>query len=207
MFKLKAAALIATLTISTAANAGLAIVGLQNITYADGATLSGYFVQDETTRAIMHWSLHLNMPQATESFRFIPELAYGQVTQAYVSSYAPAPTNFTVFQHSKHPHVDAYFAFAATDNPGKYQVSGAYRSTPAVSSPYYPEGQLIFIETGTAVYSAMTAEETQRFNDMCAEPFVCIAPFVPQELPEPGSIVLLGLAAAGLYSVRRRKVA
>lgn len=206
MLTLKAAALIAALTISTAANAGLAQYSFKNVTYSDGAALSGYFIQDEATRAILHWGLEIDAPDTL--FRFFPDYGYGDVSQAFVSHYEQAPTNFTVFQRSTYPHVETYFNFAFTGTPGTYQVSGAYRSTPSINSPSYPFGDYVQIQTGSAVHSLMNADQVRRFEEMCAQPFmVCIPALIPAPMPEPSSIVLIGLAAAGMYSVRRRKVA
>lgn len=205
MFKAKVLTLIAAMTVSMSAQAGLAQYTFQNVGYNDGSTLTGYFIQDEATRAIVHWSLEIKSPLTT--FRFIPEYGFGEVSSAFVSHYVQAPTNFTVFQRSSYPHVEANFNFAALSTPGLFHLSGSYRSTPEVNSPFYPLGQYIPMDSGSISHSLMNAAEVQQLKEMCSQMGACVAPFIPTPMPEPGSIVLLGLAAAGLYSVRRRKVA
>lgn len=205
MFKLKAAALIAALAISTAANAGLVQYQL-GAAYTNGATLNGYFLQDDVTRAIVHWNFKL-MPITETPYWFESEYGISEVSSAFVSSYAPAPTNFTVFRQGTYPRVEANFNFAPTAAAGAFAMTGSYRTTDKSGPGAFADSPYISIASGGATGKVLTAAQVQQFKDMCDQPFMCVAPFAPQQLPEPGSIVLLGLAAAGLYSVRRRKPA
>lgn len=200
MFKSKVVGLIAAMSVSLSAQAGLIQHNL-DVQYQDGSVVRGYLLQDEANQGIAHFRLTLETSRGLTYFN--AEQAYSDILNPYFSSYGPGLPNFTVFT-TQDMNYDSRLTFTFS----RYGVGG-YKAI-YQHHPHFPPSNLI--EFSRVAHGGVWSQPIdpwilEEFKAQCGMTLECLNAETPAPMPEPGSFALLALAAAGLYSARRRKAA
>jgi hypothetical protein len=183
MFK-KLAVLALAWGISTAASARYIQYDLKDVSFDDGKTLSGWFVQNTDTQGIAFYNIH----------SFYQTYLPGFDSDAYNASISVpgGPTSFNVWsENNGYNHSTLYLQFGAGATPDVFSVDGAELSTDLNS------GQWDFhnIVAGTAELGLIDPALLSYLESGTSGVVEAVPPGGPSPVPEPAS---LALVAAGL---------
>lgn len=204
MFKAKVLTLITAMTVSLSAQAGFVQYDFANVNFTNGGTVTGYFVQDTDDKSIAYYQFAAYGP--TVGISTFPSRFYNDIVSADSRIYGMGPTNFRVLDNLSEAYsmvIDLQFFDLET--PGRYSVGGWLEAFPMYEGPNFSMTYSFerfggFVTEGVIDPLLLAELETGR-------PIDGMSHIVPTEVPEPVSFALLAVAAAGLYSVRRRKAA
>ena len=198
----KLAALAATALLSMNATAGY-------VQYELSGAVSGHFIQHDTDKSIAYYEL--TVVDGDNTARFFPSGEFDNITAASTFFAGAGPTNFNVYDNL----TDFYFStldlkFAA-NGLGGYTYGGHYIQNPIPDLPdsadpvllnktYYGSVSLGVVRPEVAANLDFYLQETGGYPDGLRR----IVPLFV-DVPEPTSIALFALGAAGLAGTSRRR--
>jgi MYXO-CTERM domain-containing protein len=195
MFKAKLSVMLIALTMSMSATAGFV-----QYEFEPGSNISGSFIQDTDDMSIVFYELFI---QGVNGGRFAPSGIFNNIISAENKFYGVAPTGFVTFDNLS----DATFKtislmFFDRGTPGRYSAGGYFHATPVIFDPAFAIPSSFYRLSGfvnqTAVNPLLLASLEQGF------PIDGLTHIVPTRMPEPGSLALAAIAAAGIFGIRRR---
>lgn len=203
------AAAVGAALISSSACAGFIQYDLKNVYFNDGASLSGYFIQDSDDRSIVHYALRVQSDLHLQYFEGTPSV--GNVMSAETFFAGKGPTSFQVWSNNDNVYYNE-LSLSFTGWPqGPYLVAGWESENPSLS-----------VEPGgVPAYRAIVAGGTASIGSIDPELLVALElgqrdginhvvptqrdPVVP--LPEPASLALLAIGAMGAARMRAARKA
>lgn len=207
MMKAKLAVFLAAATLSLSASAAFVQYNFSDATFSDGGSLNGYFVQNTDDKAIAYFDLFVS-GGSMHGAQFSPSGLMSNISSANTYFPGAGPTNFAAYNDQDVMYYLLGMQFGATSTAGTYRVFGTNHQNPLQTNPSmgWVAGNRILVG-GFAVEGAIDplllafVESGPVFGINYIVPQLINA---PQRVPEPGSLALLMLGAAGLLGMRRR---
>jgi hypothetical protein len=206
-----------SLALSFSASAGLIQYNFDQVSWSDGGSLNGYFVQDEVSRKILHYDFTLqggDGPQVT----YTPEEPFGNLTRVSLGAYPSAPTYFEAYAMYMGGYSTVGFAFHPTADGNVFAVAGwneeLYQPDPndlerlehwgrTVASGFVSSGA---VDPWVADYLAnLPPGAPGGIADLTPLPAQTERRASAMQVPEPATLALLLAGAGGALAVRRRQ--
>jgi len=176
----------------------------------DGPMLSGYFFQNEEDLSIAGYNFTVD--NGRYAFNLFASGNYGNLNWTRARYDNEGPSRFSVFSFlDEWTNVNMWFNFSPTDNADVWRITSRFSAVQWYREPYWePFPNLVLYPTGTATRHAVEQEVADNFDFYLREigeypdGLRHIAPRL-NVIPEPGSIALLALGAAGLAGTARRR--
>ena len=202
----KIVALAATALFSMNASAGYALYELS------GPGLDGYFIQNEEDLSIAGYSIQVD--NGRYGFRLAPSDYYGNLKWTEARYNNQGPSRFGIYSDADEwINANMWFNFSPTDNADVYRITSRFSAVRWYSEPGWDQfSNLVLYPSGTATRSALEPEYAaalDRSLQVAGEYPDGLRHIAPElhEIPEPTSIALFALGAAGLAGALRRRTA
>ncbi len=204
MWQSKLAALVAAATLSFNASAALVQYDLSG-TFGDGATVQGFFVQDTADKSVKFYNLQLQ-GGASLAQHFGASGSMDNLIGAFTHFTGAGPTSFAVFDDQDVSFSNLVLEFFASATAGQYRMRAAYAQSWQAQPGMPGGGASDELTNGLVTLGALDDNLRQALESGQIDVAQVVPQFVPAPgtVPEPGSMALLLLGAAGAYSVRRR---
>jgi hypothetical protein len=205
MIKTKLAIFLAAATLSLSAHAGFVQYNLSGAGFADGGSLSGYFVQNTDDQSIAYFRLAVSGGNLFAA-EFFPSGLMSNIGAASTYYTGAGPTNFSAFNDQDVTYHSISLAFGHSSAPGNYFISGINAESGQISNPPYSRvvsnGKLVIGTIDPLLLASLESGPLQ-------EIFHIVPNLIPEPaaVPEPGSLALLMLGMAGVLGARRTKPA
>lgn len=204
MWQSKFAALIAAATLSLNASAGMVQYDFSG-TFGDGATIGGFFVQNTDDKSVAFYDFSLQ-GGGTLAQHFAASGSMDNLIGAFTHFSGAGPTTFAVFDDQDVSMHNVVLEFYSSPTAGQYRMRAAYAQSwiPVFPSP----GGSAFDEllNGVATVGALDDNLRQSLESGQLDVRHFVPQYVPEpeSVPEPGTLAMLLLGAAGIFGMRRR---
>jgi hypothetical protein len=204
MFKTKLALFLAIATLSASASAGFVKYTFSGTTFSDGGALNGYFVQNTDDHAIAYFSLDV-AGGALGGAQFFPSGLMSNVSSATTYFTGAGPTNFSAFNDQDVVYYFLNVQFGETNTAGTYRVFGTNDQNSQMAGI---ESGNRTIVGGFAVEGEVSIALLNYLEQGPVPEMNYIVPRLvtnPNPVPEPATLALMLLGAAGVVGARRRQ--
>jgi hypothetical protein len=208
MWQSKFAALVAAATLSLDASAGMVQYDFSG-TFSDGATINGFFVQSTDDKSVAYYNFGLQ-GGATLARHFAPSGVMDNLTGAFTHFTGAGPTTFAVYDDQDVERHNVVLEFYSSLTAGQYRMRASYVQQWWGNAPVVPDGgasdELL---NGVATVGVLDDNLRMALEGGQTDGLRHIVPqYAPEPgaapVPEPGTLALLLLGAAGAFGARRR---